>query len=208
MRGMLDTLHHRFARLPWFESEHARALRAYLRRAVGLRFRCVQPVTDAPGAHRGWVPKPPVRALPLPTELTKEVNLPRMMEFAHGVETQFNKSLGEIGELRESMAHLSGSWRDCARATSLTYPAGRPHLPGQAPPLRQRAAHTASQPWRGPPSAACSRWPCSPLRPSPRPLPPSAMWPWCRSPAVPAPGPRSSGPLPRPFPKGSMPTTR
>ena len=129
-RGALDTLHHRFARLPWFESEHARALRAYLRRAVGLRFRCVQPVTDAPGAHQGGVPKQPARALPLPTELTKEVNLPRIMELAHGGETQFNKSLGEIGELRESMAHLSGQLEGL-RPGNLT------HLPGrEAPPAR------------------------------------------------------------------------
>ena len=51
-----------------------------------------------------------------------------MMEFAHGVETQFNKSLGEIGELRESMAHLSGQLEGL-RPGNLT------HLPGrEAPP--------------------------------------------------------------------------
>ena len=129
-RGALDTLRHRFARLPWFESEHARALRAYLRRAVGLRFRCVQPVTDAPGAHQGGVPKQPARALPLPTELTKEVNLPRIMELTHGRETQFNKLLGEIGELRESMAPLSGQLEGLR-------PGNPTHLPGrEAPPAR------------------------------------------------------------------------
>ena len=33
-----DVLHHAFARLKWFESKHAGALRAYLRRAVENRF--------------------------------------------------------------------------------------------------------------------------------------------------------------------------
>ena len=46
VRGALDTsdlvqdaLHHTFARLRWFESRHAGALRAYLRRAVENRIR-------------------------------------------------------------------------------------------------------------------------------------------------------------------------
>ena len=46
VRGALDTsdlvqdaLHHTFARLRWFESKHASALRAYLRRAVENRVR-------------------------------------------------------------------------------------------------------------------------------------------------------------------------
>ena len=34
-----DTLHHAFARLPWFQSKHAGALRAYLRRSLENRVR-------------------------------------------------------------------------------------------------------------------------------------------------------------------------
>ena len=50
-----------------------------------MRSRRVQPVTDAPGAHPGGVRRPPVRALPLPTERTEEVDLHRMMQLAHGM---------------------------------------------------------------------------------------------------------------------------
>ncbi len=46
VRGVIDTsdlvqdsLHQTFSRLPWFEPEHAGALRAYLRRAVDNRIR-------------------------------------------------------------------------------------------------------------------------------------------------------------------------
>ena len=99
-----------------------------LLRDVSLRSRRVQSVTDSPGAHPGGVRMAPVRALPLPTELTEEVDLRRMMPLAHrmvglprrGVAAVLLAAglLGMAGTLRPGQAR-AGGFRGAARLGSI-----------------------------------------------------------------------------------------
>ena len=115
------------ARCPISTLQKARALALLaftliLLRDVSLRSRRVQPVTDSPGAHPGGVRMAPVRALPLPTELTEEVDLRRMMPLAHRMIGLPRRGVAAVllaAGLLEMAAARAGGFRGAARLGSI-----------------------------------------------------------------------------------------